>query len=98
MNVGDPTGQLDQLLLRESEMAIVVLDSRKGKNGSSEGNTNHCCTSNFSITNNIGIDLQKSAKRRSCKAGRTVQKEQTLHDSGRKSESVTGEIIFQSQE
>jgi hypothetical protein len=55
MNVGDPSrAERDHLLLRESDMLIVALIPEKVKAGVAKG---HYCKSNFSITNNIGIDL-----------------------------------------
>ena len=49
MNVGDPnrTGR-DHLLLRESDMPIVVRITGKVKTGVAKG---HYCKSDFSITN-----------------------------------------------
>jgi len=50
MNVGDPTrADTDHLLLRESDMPVVVMIPGKVKTGGAKG---HYCKSNFSITNN----------------------------------------------
>lgn len=50
MNVGDPNRtESDQLLLRESDMPIVVLISGKVKTGVAKG---HYCNQIFLITNN----------------------------------------------
>jgi hypothetical protein len=48
MNVGDPTSSEDHLLLRESDVSIVVQIPGKVKAGVAKG---HYCKSNFSITN-----------------------------------------------
>ena len=59
MNVGDPnSSRKDQLLVRESDMPVVVLIPGKVKAGVAKG---HYCKSNFSLTNTVGIDLQPSA-------------------------------------
>lgn len=82
MNVGSPNRAAGLVAAEEVGYAYSSVDPRKGKSGSSEG---ALLLSNFSITNNIRIDLQKSGKRRSCKAGRTVPKGQALDECGRKS-------------
>ena len=50
MNVGDPNrAGRDRLLLRESDMPVIVKIPAKVKAGGAKG---HYCKSNFSLTNN----------------------------------------------
>jgi hypothetical protein len=50
MNGGDPNrADIDHLLLRKSDMLLVVQIPGKVKTGGAKG---HYCKSNFSITNN----------------------------------------------
>ena len=72
MNVGDPNRAERPDAAEGVGYVHSSDDTRKGKSGSSEGALLYI---KFSVTNNIGIDLQKSSERRSCKSGRTVQKE-----------------------
>ena len=83
MNVGDPNRtDIDHLLLRKSDMLVVVQIPGKVKAGGAKG---HYCKQIFHSLTTVRIDLQPSSERRSCKAGRIVQKGQAFYVSGGKS-------------
>jgi hypothetical protein len=68
MNVGSPNGtDRGHLLLRESEMLIVVVIPGKVKTGVAK--EHYCLHQIFHELTTVRIDLQPSSKRRSCKAG-----------------------------